>query len=97
MEDQAKESENEKELVSSVWKFRTLIQDPITKKWGNGVCLHNIALEPIAQIKTVYVKEDSSPIKVTKVVFESGDYIYIEDKPLKIAASLGWDLFVVNM
>lgn len=97
MEEEKTEKEiDPKDLVSALWRFKILIRDPLTNKWGNGVCIHNVALNPIATIKSVYIKEDSSPVKVSKVFFNDGNHIYCAERPNVITKNLGWELYDVN-
>lgn len=45
---------------------------------------------------TCFIKDDSSPVKVSKVVFNDGDFIYCPDKPANIIKNLEIDTFDVN-
>jgi hypothetical protein len=85
-----------KDLVSALWRFKILIRHPLTNKWENGICIHNVALNPIATVKSVFIKNDNSPEKVSKVFFNDGQHIYCPERPNILAKNLGWELYDVN-
>ena len=96
MEEKEAEKEIEKEYVSGLWRFKILTRHPLTNKWEGGVCIHNIVLHPIATIKSVYIKDDVEAFKVSKVIFNDGQFIYCPDRPSTIAKNLDWELYQVN-
>lgn len=86
----------QEEFVSAYWKFKILIKNPITNKYDTGSLVLNINLNPIERWEQKYIKQDSSPIMVTKCILKDGGSFLIKEKPEKLFKTMDWITYDVN-